>query len=239
MKRSIWIGFDPRESAAYTVATRSIAAHSPAVRSGEITINRLDLKRLRAQGLYWRAHIDHSEAGKPPLLYDVISQAPMSTEFAISRFATPALAEHGLALFMDCDVMARCDIAELFETADPRYAVQCVQHDQPQGHYTKMDGQAQLAYARKNWSSVCLFRCDHPANAALDITAVNTLPGRDLHRFCWLPDQTIGALPGRWNHLVGIDPPAPDAAVAHFTLGIPLMAGYEDSEHADEWRSWL
>jgi hypothetical protein len=27
-----------------------------------------------------------------------------------------------------------------------------------------MDGQAQTRYARKNWSSVMVFNCDHPAN---------------------------------------------------------------------------
>ena len=50
---------------------------------------------------------------------------------------------------------------------------------------------------------------------------VNTLPGRDLHRFCWLEDDEIGELPPEWNHLVGIDPDTKAArpALLHYTLG--------------------
>jgi hypothetical protein len=39
--------------------------------------------------------------------------------------------------------------------------------------------------------------------------------------------------------LVGEYPPNPNAAVAHFTLGVPTMKGYEDCEFADEWRAEL
>jgi hypothetical protein len=102
-----------------------------------------------------------------------------------------------------------------------------------------MDGQAQTRYARKNWSSVILWNVDHPANKALTIELVNSVPGRDLHRFCWLEDDLIGELHPKWNWLVGHSDPEIDPAIVHFTDGIPTMQGYEDSEYADEWRAEL
>jgi hypothetical protein len=35
-----------------------------------------------------------------------------------------------------------------------------------------------------------VFNCDHPANRALTLDLINTVPGRDLHRFCWLDPTT-------------------------------------------------
>jgi hypothetical protein len=99
-----------------------------------------------------------------------------------------------------------------------------------------MDGQAQTRYARKNWSSFLIFNCDHPANQRLTLEMVNTLPGRDLHRFCWLEDHEIGELPQRWNFLVGHTDPAIDPACIHWTSGTPDMKGYEDAAYADLWR---
>ena len=49
-------------------------------------------------------------------------------------------------------------------------------------------------------------------------------------------DSLIGALPERWNHLVGYNPPRTDAALVHYTLGGPYFSAYEDCEYADDWR---
>lgn len=233
MKRSIWIGWEPREADAYAVTCRSLFAKSPECPR----IQRIDLANLRSMGLYQRETVRRKGQ-----LYDVISDAPMATQFAISRFFTPILAQSGWALFMDCDMLARADVNNLFDLADPSKAVMCVQHATPVGKHAsgiKMDGQQQTAYARKNWSSVMLFNCDHPANRALSIEMLNSARGRDLHQFCWLDAADIGALPHSWNHLVGVDPHDPLASIAHFTLGVPSMKGYADSEFADEWRSYL
>jgi lipopolysaccharide biosynthesis glycosyltransferase len=168
----------------------------------------------------------------------------MSTEFAISRFLTKELAGKGWALFMDCDVLIRRDLNYLMQEADPRYAVMCVQHpNYVPPETTKMDGQLQTLYARKNWSSVMLFNCDHPSNKALTVEMVNTLPGRDLHRFCWLKDEEIGALDPAWNWLVGTSDPSINPGIVHFTAGGPWLSDYENVPYADEWRAertrWL
>ncbi len=148
----------------------------------------------------------------------------MSTEHAIARFFVPMLEGYrGWALFVDGDVVIRTDLDELFALADERYAVMVVKHaDTPQGGPVKKDGDVQTSYARKNWSSVVLFNCGHPANRSLGTHMLNTLPGRDLHRFCWLSDAEIGTLPAGWNHLVGVEPEGQyPVHIAHFTLGTP------------------
>lgn len=227
---SIWLGFDPRETAAYAVAKYSIDRWltQPVPTKGIV------LDRLRSQGLYYRP--TERRGGR---LWDVISEAPMATEFAISRFLTPILAKHGWALFMDCDVMARRSLVRLFDLADPKYAVMCVKHRHEPQESLKMDGQAQTRYARKNWSSVALFNVEHPANKLLTVEMVNERPGRDLHALCWLEDREIGELPAEWNYLVGHTQINEEPSLVHFTDGIPSMPGYEDVPYADEWRATL
>jgi len=224
--KSIWIGYDPREIAAYAVCRQSIELGM----RDNIPTYGVDLANLKQRSLYTRPQtvVDGQ-------MWDTISEAPMSTEFACSRFLVPIIAVSGWALFMDCDMMARADIDELFALADPSKAVMVVKHKHEPEEGLKMDGQLQTRYARKNWSSVMLFNCDHEANKALTLEMVNTLPGRDLHRFCWLEDDLIGELPQEWNYLVGHTDPTIDAKLVHWTDGFPLMPGYESAEYHEEW----
>lgn len=234
MTCAIFIGFDPRETAAFAVCRHSIQRRL----SFHVPIKGIVLDEMRERGLYRRP--TEVRDGK---LWDVISDAPCATEFSISRFLTPILATDSgpaeWALFLDCDMMARADLGELFAQADPQYAVMCVKHvhEPPEG--VKMDNQIQTRYARKNWSSCMLFNVGHQANAALTVDLINTVPGRDLHRFCWLKDEEIGALDVEWNWLVGHSDPAVSPSIVHFTDGIPTMAGYENVPFADEWRAEL
>jgi lipopolysaccharide biosynthesis glycosyltransferase len=234
MQRSIWIGFDPREAEAFGVCRYSLRHFAPG-----IPVHAVLLDELRDRGLYRRP-----TSQKDGRLWDDISAAPMATEFAISRFLTPRLAQRGWALFMDCDIFARDDLDRLWAALDPSKAVMCVKHP----NYTppdqiKMDGQLQTLYARKNWSSVMAFNCEHPANRALTVDLINTVPGRDLHRFCWLQDKEIGSLDQEWNFLVGVTDPEIEPSLVHFTSGGPWFADYRDVPYADEWlalrRQWL
>jgi hypothetical protein len=73
---------------------------------------------------------------------------------------------------------------------------------------------------------------------ALTPEYVNSASGLELHQFKWLGDDAlIGALPARWNHLVGYDAADPGAALAHFTIGGPWFKEFADCEFAGEWRS--
>lgn len=229
----IFLGYDPRETEAFVVARRSLRRNS----FGS-PIHPIDLAELRRIGLYTRptSIVD----GK---LWDDISEAPMSTEFAISRFLTPILAKDGWAIFMDCDVIARRNLASMVAEFDPSKALMCVQHDYEPAETVKMDGQEQTRYARKNWSSVMAFNCDHPANKALTVEMINTVPGRDLHRFCWLEDDLIGAISPDWNYLVGVTKDVEEPGIVHFTNGGPWLDAYRNVPFADEWlrerRRWL
>ena len=224
----VFIGWDVREMRAWNVAQMSLKSRA----SVAVDVQRIVMSSLGARGLYTRPTREEPNGG----YWDVISEAPMSTGHAIARFLVPHLCEYdGWALFTDGDVLFRDDVAKLFALADPENAVQVVQHQYAPLDTVKMDGQTQTRYQRKNWSSVMLFHCGHPANRALTVELVNSVPGRDLHRFCWLSDDLIGALPARWNLLVGHSPVDPSAAVVHFTTGVPDMPGYEHCPYADEW----
>lgn len=233
--KQIWIGFDPREADAFAVCRDSIRRRL----TQPIPIKGLVLQDLISKGLYPRG------TGRTPnnQLYDPISQAPMSTEFAISRFFVPYLSDYtGWAVFMDCDMLCRTNLVRLFEGLSTEKAVHCVKHDHVPGEMMKMDGQLQTRYARKNWSSFMVFNCEHPAHKLLTIDELNSLPGRELHRFCWLEDKDIGELDVSWNYLVDetkVDDEMFYPNMVHFTKGGPWMNGYEDVEYADEWKEAL
>jgi hypothetical protein len=232
MNRSIYIGYDGREAETFAVCRHTLRKFAP-----DVPIRAISLEDVRNAGLYWRP-----TSIRDGRLWDDISGAPMSTEFAISRFLTPVLAKAsgatGWALFMDSDVLARDDIDDLFAECDPSKAVMCVKHvHKVTEGAAKMDGQLQVNYLRKNWSSVCLWNLGHPSNRKLTVEVINSVPGRDLHRFHWLKDDEIGELDPVWNFLVGhtILAEGEQPKLVHFTDGGPWFKDYRDVPFADEW----
>lgn len=237
MKRTIWVGFDQREAPAFAVAVHSARMH----RTLPITIRGVVLGDLQRAGKYRREiRREVTPDGKTRMI-DVPSDHPMATQHACSRFFVPMLAREGWALFTDGDVLWRNDPALLFEQFDPRFAAYCVKHVHTPLAETKMDGQVQSQYSRKNWTSVIAFNCDHPANQVLktDLEYLNTRPGRYLHALEWLRDNEIGELGSEWNWLVGWSSEEIEPSVVHFTEGTPDMPGYENVPYADEWHRTL
>lgn len=234
VKRSIYLGYEPREAAAFAVCRGSLLRHL----SESISVHALVLQQLQADCLYTRP--TERISGR---LFDVKSRRPdyngaMSTEFALSRFLVPHLAGSGWALFMDgSDMLVRGDMARLFALADPSKALMCVQHDYQPSRREKMRGEIQTPYGRKAWSSLMLFNVEHPAIKWLTPERVNSLTGLELHQFAWLNDAEIGSLPAEWNFLVGETENCDDPAVVHYTNGHPGMTGYADTAFADEWRA--
>lgn len=213
----VFIGYDPREETAYQVCRESLARQSSTL----LNIQPIKQSEMREKNLYWREK-DHLS----------------STEFSFTRFLVPYLAGYtGWAIFMDCDFLWRGDIAEIEQYIDPAYAACVVKHDYKPKETTKMDGQMQTQYPRKNWSSFVLWNCGHFETRNLSLRMVNEQSGLYLHRFNFLSDEFIGELPIKFNYLEGwhTKEDEPNPLGVHFTRGGPWFKDYVDVEYGDEW----
>jgi hypothetical protein len=208
---SVFIGYDLREAVAYHVCSNSIVR----LASQPVSINPLALKNLR---FYVEKHTDGSN------------------QFIYSRFLVPYLSEYrGWAIFMDGDMLLRDDIAELWKMRDPTKAVMVVKHNYKTRLKEKYLGAKNEDYPRKNWSSVVLWNCEHPANRELTPEFIQGATGAQLHRFTWLPDELVGELPIVWNWLPDEFGANPDAKLLHWTLGTPCFHEFATAPMAEEW----
>jgi hypothetical protein len=209
----IFIGYDERESEAYHVLCSSI------LRRSSIPVSITPLVRSQLTRIHARPRGEKE-----------------STDFSITRFLVPYLCGYeGHALFMDCDMLLRADLIGLLPFAmGDRYAVSVCQHDYQTKAGIKFLGQSNVAYPRKNWSSLMVFNASQCT--ALTPEYVNTASALELHRFNWTTDGKIGAIPLAWNWLVGEYDHNPKAKIAHFTLGTPCFSEYAVCDYADEWR---
>ena len=148
----IFIGYDPRERAATNVLIDSLYQHS----SVPLAITPLVTPQLEQQGLFRRER-----------------DPKQSTAFSFTRFLVPYLMGYqGWALFMDCDMLCRGDITQLWDQRDDRYAAMCVQHEHVPGETVKFLGEVQSSYTKKNWSSLMLLNCSR--YLALTVGYLNT-----------------------------------------------------------------
>lgn len=187
----VFIGFDPRQPVAYTVAAHSIAMSS----SVPVAITPLIHRQL-------------------PL------QRTGLTEFTFTRYMVPWLCNYeGHALFIDADMLAVGDIAELPWQSD--HSVCVVPHIE-----SELEPGFKLYFER---ASVMLFNC---ANCRkLTPEYIETGSPQSLE---WA--ESIGELPREWNHLVGYDAPKP-AKLVHYTQGIPCFPETDKDEYAAEWQA--
>lgn len=209
----IYIGYDRQETVAYHVLSHSILTRS----SEPVSIVPLNRKNLRGQ--FWRPR---SEVD--------------STDFSNARWIVPYLQKEGWAIFADCDMLCRADIAQLWAQRDDRYAVMVKKHNHTPKEQKKFLGQDQHVYSRKNWSSLMLMNTDRLSMLTKHI--VNThQSGLWFHQFHFLPDDEIGEIEGSWNLLVDYDEYDADAKFVHYTSGGPWH-GY-DVDYSDEWMAEL
>jgi len=203
----IFAGYDPRESVGYHVFCQSVIEHTT--------------EPVAITPFY----------GK---------QRDGTNAFIYQRFLVPYFTGFkGRAIFMDAsDMLMLTNIAELHKLFDPTKAVQVVKHEYKTKHKKKYIGTKMEAknedYPRKNWSSMILWNCEHPANRCLTPDYVDDHAGSELHRFNWLPDKLIGDLPKEWNVLVG-EQDNPNAKISHYTLGIPEFTHYKNCAYSQEW----
>ena len=207
------VGFDQRESVAYHVFCQSVMDHS------SMPVSFLPLGPS-IQSIYTETHSDGSN------------------KFIYTRFLTPFLMGYqGWAIFADGDMILMDDPAKLWALRDPTKAVQVVKHDYQTKASVKYLGNINQNYPRKNWSSVVLWNCAHPANRVLTPEFVQDKPGSFLHRFSWLDDADIGEIDKTWNWLAVEYPDKPDAALVHYTLGTPCFKAFSDTSMSEHWHA--
>ena len=210
-KVTLCVGFDQSEAIAYHTFCQSVIENS------SIPVQFLPLTQHTLTG-YRELHNDGSN------------------QFIYTRFLTPYLKNYsGWAIFADGDMICKSDIKELWDLRDSSKAVQVVKHDYKTKAHLKYLGNKNEDYPRKNWSSVTLWNCEHPANRILTPTFVEKQTGAFLHRFSWLADELIGDIPIEWNWLAIEYPNNPDAKLVHYTLGTPCFKDYSESSMSDSW----
>ena len=207
----IAIGFDQREAVAYHTFCQSILEKA----SAPVSFTPLVLGALKG---FSETHTDGSNA------------------FIYSRFLTPWLMDfNGWAIFADGDMICLDDVAKLWALRDETKAVQVVQHNYQTKAHDKYLGNKNENYPRKNWSSVILWNCAHPKHKILTPEFVMQQTGAFLHRFTWLDDNEVGALPKEWNWLTTEYEDNYQASLLHYTLGTPCFKDYAHSEMSDVW----
>ncbi len=208
---NVFIGYDAREAIAYHACSNSLIRHS----TDTLAITPLALKNLST---YKESHTDGSN------------------QFIYSRFLVPHLMNYqGWALFIDGDMIIRTDINELWALRDESKAVMCVHHNYKTKVSQKYLGSKNQDYPRKNWSSVVLWNCGHPANKVVTPSFIQESTGAQLHRFTWLDDGLIGKLPIEWNWLPDEFGENSAAKLLHYTLGTPCFHEFADTPMAADW----
>lgn len=164
--------------------------------------------------------------------------------FTVSRFLVPWLMQfRGRAIFADAsDMLMLGDVAELQALFDPACAVQVVKHPNYQTrHKIKYRGTAletvNTEYPRKNWASLMLVNCEHPAWERMTPSALVNMPVLDLLQLRHVPDEQIGALPDCWNRLVDEGHSTDGVKLMHWTAGIPGFDCYRDAPGSEAWHA--
>jgi len=213
---NVYVGFDEKDIQAMDVCIKSLEAQA------SIPINVIPLKHwdLRSKKLFWREHLVTPDGQ----MIDMRDGKPFSTTFSFTRFLVPALEDYqpGKAVFVDPDVLWRCDIADVIRACEGDKAVWCVKHHhEPTDSHKFNTNVVQTRYRRKNWSSLMVF---NPAKChGLTLYRVNNDPGAHLHAMLWVHEDEIGDIPEDYNWLEGHSPETLAPKVVHYTRGTPDM----------------
>jgi hypothetical protein len=211
----IFVGYDPREAISYHVFCQSLISNSKCA----ISFNPLVKDSIDD---YVENHDDRSN------------------DFIYTRFLVPHLTNFtGWAFYFDGDMICQADIQELLPYCNNDLAVCVVKHEYKTKFPKKYLGNINEDYPRKNWSSVIMWNCGHPANRVLTPSFVMESSGSYLHRFSWLEDSMIGSLPTEWNWLVAEMPDNYNAKLLHYTIGTPCFKDYSNLGMSESWNKFF
>lgn len=157
--------------------------------------------------------------------------ANQSTEFTYSRFLIPYLENYeGFSMFVDDDFIFNKNPMPMFYYLGQDDAVACIKYPQIKHDETKFDGEVNIDYPCKLWSSMMFFNNSHPDCKKLTPEVVNTWTGAQLHQFEWT--DKIAPIPEKYVFVEGYDDPEVkwDFSAVHYTRGGPWINGM-DTEH--------
>lgn len=201
----IFIGYDHRQPVSYNTLQFSLIAHSSEpLAITPIVVDQVPITRHGEK----LTSADWPDRPKRPEEFGL-------TPFSYSRFLVPYLSGYkGWSLFLDADMLAVADIAELFKLANDDYAVMVVKNKE---HF--------------EWASLMLF--NNEKCRKLTPQYVDSADGLFKLR-CFKPEE-IGGLPPEWNHCVGYDEERESPKLIHYTMGVPAWEETNECEHAPIW----
>jgi hypothetical protein len=167
--------------------------------------------------------------------------ANQSTEFTYSRFLIPYLENYeGFSIFIDDDFIFERTLLPMFYYLHPDDAVACIQYPQYKHDETKFNGEVNIDYPKKLWSSMMIFNNGHEDCKKLTPETVNTWTGKQLHQFEWT--DKISKIPEKYIFVEGYDDPDVkwDFSGIHYTRGGPWVEGM-DCDHInnlDIYKRW-
>jgi len=208
---NIYLGYDSSHGEVYEVAEKSIYNAIEKSKSGghgaeffndyKVEVKKLDIATI------------------PEYNRDYANQ---STEFTYSRFLIPYLENYeGFSYFIDDDYIWEHTPMSLFYFLDPEHAVACVQYDFKNHEETKFNGEKNISYPKKLWSSMMIFNNGHEDCKKLTPEVVNTQTGKYLHQFEWT--NQISKIPHNKICTEGYDTLKKSHHAVHYTRGGPWI----------------
>ena len=217
---NIYIGYDSRHSDLAELCKKCLA-HGINWGFGGGDINGSMTK--------WRPEIKFLDISKiPEYTRDYANQ---STEFTYSRFLIPYLENYeGFSIFLDDDILFDGSILPMFYFMNPDDAVACIQYDFDKYVDTKFNGEKNVSYPKKLWSSLMIFNNGHEDCKKLTPEVVNTESGKYLHQFEWT--DKISEIPEWFVFTEGHDTDETKwrPLAVHYTRGGPWIEGMDTSE---------
>lgn len=209
----LFCGYDPREAIGFHVFVASVLEHA----SEPVAITPLDSRGM-PEG---------------------------SNSFTTSRFLVPYLCGFkGWAVFADaCDMLMLGDVTDLLEHCNPRKAAMVVPNNYHTRNPRKYIGTSMECenrdYSMKNWASLMLINCQHPAWFGITPMKLRKeMPAvLDLLQFRFCDEGDLGFLPERWNVLADEGQAIEDAKLLHWTAGIPAFPLYRNAPGAELWHA--
>ena len=217
---NIYIGYDSRHTSVAELNKKCLESSIIfGAGSGE-TYNQMDK---------WVPEIKFLDISKiPEYTRDYANQ---STEFTYSRFLIPYLENYeGFSIFLDDDILFTESILPMFYFLDLEDAVACIQYDFDKYVDTKFNGEKNVSYPKKLWSSLMIFNNAHEDCKKLTPEIVNTESGKYLHQFEWT--DKISEIPDWYVFTEGHDTKETNwrPSAYHYTRGGPWIEGMDTSQ---------